>query len=112
MRLSQTFVRTSKTVQTEGESLNYQLLTKAGFVDQLMAGAYSYLPLGLRVLRKIEALVREEMNKLGAEELLMPMLHPKANWVATGGWDKIDVLFKIKSRTGNDYGLVRARKRS
>jgi prolyl-tRNA synthetase len=105
MRLSQTFVRTSKTVQTEGESLNYQLLTRAGFIDQLMAGAYSYLPLGLRVLRKIENVVREEMNKLGAEEVLMPMLHPKANWVTTGGWDKIDVLFKIKSRTGSDYGL-------
>jgi len=105
MRLSQTFVRPSKTVQTEGESLNYQLLTKAGFVDQLMAGAFSYLPLGLRVLRKIEALVREEMNKLGAAELLMPMLHPKANLVKTGAWDKVDVLFKIKSRTDNDYSL-------
>src|SRR5476651_1824751 len=105
MRLSQTFAKTSKTLSGEGESLNYQLLTRAGFVDQLMAGVYTYLPLGLRVLRKIEAVVREEMNGLGAEEILMPMLHPKANWVTTGGWDNIDILFKVKSQTGNDYAL-------
>jgi len=108
MRLSQSFVRPSKTVQTEGESLNYQLLTKGGFVDQLMAGAYSYLPLGLRVLRKIEMIIREEMDALGAEEILMPALHPRANWETTGGWDKIDVLFKIKSRTENDYALAQS----
>jgi prolyl-tRNA synthetase len=105
MRLSQTFAKTSKTLAGEGDSLNYQLLTRAGFVEQLMAGAYSYLPLGLVVLRKIEQIVREEMNGLGAEEILMPMLHPKANWVKTGGWDSIDVLFKLKSRTGHEYAL-------
>ena len=105
MKLSQSFVRPVKTTSGEGESLNYQLLTRAGFVDQLMAGAYSYLPLGLRVLRNIEQVVREEMNGIGAEELLMPTLHPKANWVKTGGWDNIDVLFKLESRTGNDYAL-------
>ncbi|MDB5178402.1 MAG: proS [Patescibacteria group bacterium] len=105
MRMSQTFVKSSKTLSGEGDSLNYQLLTRAGFVDQLMAGVYTYLPLGLRVLRKIEQVVREEMDALGAEEVLMPMLHPKEPWVKTGGWDSIDVLFKIKSRTGNDYAL-------
>ncbi|MDF2461412.1 MAG: proS [Candidatus Saccharibacteria bacterium] len=105
MRLSQTFAKTSKTLAGEGDSLNYQLLTRGAFVDQLMAGVYTYLPLGLRVLRKIENIVREEMDRLGAEEILMPMLHPKEPWVKTGGWDSIDVLFKIKSRTGNDYAL-------
>ncbi|HVQ45071.1 MAG TPA: aminoacyl--tRNA ligase-related protein [Candidatus Saccharimonadia bacterium] len=105
MRLSQTLFKTSKTLAGEGDSLNYQLLTRAGFVDQLMAGVYTYMPLGLRVLRKIEQVVREEMNGLGAEEILMPTLHPKEPWVKTGGWDGIDVLFKIKSRTGNDYAL-------
>ncbi len=105
MRLSQTFVKPTKTLEGEGESLNYQLLTRSGMVDQLMAGVYTYLPLGLRVLRKIEQVVREEMNSLGAEEILMPTLHPKANWVTTGGWDSIDVLFKLKSRTGNEYAL-------
>jgi prolyl-tRNA synthetase len=105
MRMSQSFVKPTKTLVGEGESLNYQLLTRGGFVDQLMAGAYTYLPLGLRVLRKIEQVVREEMNQLGADEILMPTLHPKAPWVTTGGWDSIDVLFKVKSRTGNDYAL-------
>lgn len=105
MKLSQSAFKTSKTLSGEGDSLNYQLLTRAGFVDQLMAGVYTYLPLGLRVLRRIEQIVREEMEGLGAEEILMPMLHPKDPWVTTGGWDSIDVLFKIKSRTGNDYAL-------
>jgi len=105
MRLSQSFVRPSKTLTGEGDSLNYQLLTRAGFVEQLMAGAYTYLPLGLIVLRKIEQVIREEMNALGAEEILMPVLHPKANWKTTGGWDKIDILFKLKSQTGNEYAL-------
>lgn len=85
--------------------MNAKLLQQAGFVDQLMAGVYSYLPLGLRVLRKIENVVREEMNMLGANEVLMPTLHPKANWEKTGGWSNIDVLFKINSRTGNEYAL-------
>ena len=105
MKLSQTHFKTSKTLSGDGDSLNYQLLTRAGFVDQLMAGVYTYLPLGLRVLRRIEQIVREEMDGLGAEEILMPMLHPKEPWTKTGGWDNIDVLFKIKSRTGNDYAL-------
>ena len=74
-------------------------------MDQLMAGVYSYLPLGLRVLRNIEGIVREEMNTIGGQELLMPILHPSSIWKQTGGWDKIDVLFKIKSRTGKDYAL-------
>lgn len=106
MRLSQTFGGTVRNVaKEEGDSLNYQLLTKGGFVNQLMAGVYTYLPLGLIVLRKIEQIVREEMNNLGSSEILMPTLHPKVNWVKTGGWDNIDVLFKIKSRTGHEYAL-------
>ena len=71
----------------------------------LMAGVYSYLPLGLIVLRKIEQIVREEMNTVDGQEVLMPTLHPKENWVITGGWDNIDVLFKIKSRTEKEYAL-------
>ncbi len=106
MKLSQTFGSTIKNIaKDEGDSLNYQLLTRGGFVSQLMAGVYTYLPLGLMVLRNIEQIVREEMNGLGASEILMPTLHPKINWVTTGGWDNIDVLFKIKSRTGHEYAL-------
>ena len=70
-----------------------------------MAGVYTYLPLGLRVLNKISQIVREEMDKIDGQEVLMPMLQPAANWKKTGGWDSIDVLFKVKSRTKKDYAL-------
>ncbi len=105
MKYSQTFVQTLKQAPKDAQTINHKLLTQAGYVDQLMAGVYSYLPLGLRVLRKIENIIREEMNNLGAEEILMPVLHPKTNWQTTGGWDKIDVLYKLHSRTGKDYAL-------
>ncbi len=105
MKLSNSFIRTSKQVPSDSDTINARLLTQGGFVSQLMAGVYSYLPLGLRVLRNIEQIVREEMNGIGAQEILMPTLHPKQIWETTGGWDNIDVLFKIKSRTGNDYAL-------
>jgi prolyl-tRNA synthetase len=70
-----------------------------------MAGVYSYLPLGLRVLNNIAQIVREEMNAVNGQEVLMPALHPAENWKKTKGWDRIDVLFKIKSRTEKDYAL-------
>ncbi len=96
---------TTRDVPKDEEAKNAQLLVRAGYVSKLMAGVYSYLPLGLRVLRNVEQIVREEMNALGAEEILMPTLHPKAPWETTGAWDKVDVLFKIKSRTENEYAL-------
>lgn len=105
MRMSHLFTKTSKTAPADVETTNAKLLVQSGFVHQEMAGVYSYLPLGLRVLRKISQVVREEMDALGAQEILMPALHPKAPWVTTGGWDSIDVLFKIKSRTNNEYAL-------
>lgn len=105
MRYSQIFSKTLRQAPATADTINHRLLTQAGFVDQLMAGVYSYLPLGLRVLRKIEQIVREEMDKIGGNEILMPILHPKENWVTTGGWDSIDVLFKIKSRSDKEYAL-------
>ncbi len=105
MRYSKSFVKTLRQPPASADTVNHKLLTKAGFVDQLMAGVYSYLPLGLMVLRNIEQIVREEMNEIGGEEILMPVLHPKDNWVTTGGWDSIDVLFKINSRTEKEYAL-------
>ncbi len=105
MRYTKLFTSTLRQPPREAETTNHKLLTQAGYVDQLMAGVYSYLPLGLSVLRNIEQIVREEMNEIGGQEILMPVLHPKENWVTTGGWDSIDVLFKIKSRTEKDYAL-------
>lgn len=105
MKLSQDFVKTRQLNIKNAQSVNHELLTAAGFVDQLMAGVYSYLPLGLKVLRNIEQIVREEMNAVGGQEVLMPILHPSNIWKTTGGWDNIDVLFKLKSRTDNEYAL-------
>ncbi len=105
MKYSKLFGKTLRQAPKEADTVNHKLLTQAGFVDQLMAGVYSYLPLGLRVLRKIEQVVREEMDAIGGQELLMPILHPGNIWKTTGGWEKIDVLFKVKSRTGKDYAL-------
>lgn len=105
MLQSELFARTERNAPKDEVSLNAQLLIRAGFVDKLMAGVYSYLPLGLKTLRRIEQVVREEMEAIGGQEVLMAMLHPKAIWETTGGWDKVDVLFKIQSRTEKEYAL-------
>ena len=105
MRQSHLFGKTIREAPKDEEAVNAKLLIRGGFVDKLMAGVYTFLPLGLRVLKNISEVVREEMNAIGGEELIMPMLHPKYIWTTTGGWDKVDVLFKIKSRTEKEYAL-------
>ena len=87
-----------KTLRTVNEpSKNAALLLKGGFIDQLSAGVYTYLPLGIRVLHRIEDIIRDEMNRAGGQEILMPVLQPKENWLRTGRWDTLDVLYKFKS---------------
>ncbi|KKT48964.1 MAG: Prolyl-tRNA synthetase [Candidatus Collierbacteria bacterium GW2011_GWC2_44_18] len=103
--MSKMGAKPEKMAPKDAETINHKLLVQAGFVRQLMAGVYTYLPFGLRVLRNIEKIVREEMDAIGGEEILMPMLHPAEIWKKTGGWDSIDVLFKLKSRTDRDYAL-------
>jgi len=105
MRYSTLFAKTSKTAPADADSVNARLLVQAGFVDQIMAGAYAWLPLGLRVLRKVEAIIREEMDSLGGQELHLTALQPKENWLQSGRWDSVDVLFKIPSQTGKEYAL-------
>ncbi|MDR0463404.1 MAG: hypothetical protein LBG64_04260 [Pseudomonadales bacterium] len=105
MKLSKLLFKPLKNPPANAETINHKLLVQGGFVRQLMAGVYSYTPLGLIVLNKISQIVREEMNATDSQEIHMPALHPKQNWVQTGGWDGIDVLFKIKSRTDKDYAL-------
>ncbi len=105
MRISRLFTKTSKSVPHDADSVNAKYLVQGGFVHQEMAGVYSWLPLGLRVLRKVEAIIREEMDGLGAQEILMSGLQPKENWMQTGRWDKVDVLFKIPSQTKKEYAL-------
>jgi len=91
MRFSQLFSKTSKSVSKETESINARLLTQAGFIYQEMAGVYAFLPLGWRVIQRIEAIVREEMDKISTE-LLLPSLSPAERWRATDRHDHIDVL--------------------
>ncbi len=105
MRQSQLFTKIERNAPKDETTKNAQLLVRAGFVSKLMAGVYSYLPLGLRVLNNIENIVREEMDAVGGQEISMAILHPKNIWQTTGGWDKIDVLFKLKSRTDKEYAL-------
>ncbi len=95
MRQSKLFTKISKNPPTGEESANAMLLEQAGFIQKLMAGVYSFLPLGLIVINKIENIVREEMNTIGGEEILMPALHPIENYKKTGR-EKIEDLFYTK----------------
>ena len=80
MRQSNLFTKTLKEAPKDEVSKNAQLLIRAGYVDKLMAGVYTFLPLGLRVIKKIEQIIREEMKSVGGVEIVMPALQPKANW--------------------------------
>lgn len=105
MRMSVIFSHTQKEAPNDEVSRNAALLIRAGFVDKLSAGVYSYLPLGFRVLKKIENIIREEMNALGAEEILLPSLHPKENWEKTGRWATMDDLYKVTDSSGRESAL-------
>jgi prolyl-tRNA synthetase len=108
MKYSKLFSKTLKAAPASADTINHKLLVQAGYVRQVMAGVYTYTPLGLRVLNNISKIIREEMDNIGAQEVLMPILHPSALWKQTGGWDKIDVLFKVKSRTDKEYALAQS----
>lgn len=107
MRQSHLFTKTFREPPKDEPSVNAQLLVRAGFVDKLAAGIYSYLPLGLRVLEKIKAVVREDMVAIGGQEILMPALHPKEPWAATGRWTDPGpaVMFQLKGRSDAEFGL-------
>ncbi len=105
MKQSQYFLKTSKTTSKDDVSINARLLEQGGFIHKELAGVYTFLPLGLRVLTKIENIIREEMNAIGASEVLMPSMQPKDNWLATERWDSMDVLFKIESQHGYEMAL-------
>ena len=104
MLQSKLFGHTIKEISKDEQSVNAQLLIRGGFVDKLMAGAYTYLPLGKRVLAKIEDIIREEMDAIGGQEILMPALQNKKDWQTTGRWD-VDVMMKVKTFFDKEYGL-------
>ncbi len=106
MKLSNQYIKSIKSEDSAVfDSRSHELLVKAGFIDQVASGIYTLLPPGLKVLTRIEQIVREEMDALGALETLMPNLHPKTLWDQTRRWDKVDVLFKLKSAHDREYGL-------
>lgn len=104
MRQTEIFTKALKEAPKDELSINAQLLIRAGFVDKLMAGVYSYLPLGFKVFKKIENIIREEINNIGGQELFLPVLHPKALWEKTGRW-QYDEMFKLKNREAKEFGL-------
>lgn len=107
MRVSQLFTKTSKTAPSDEIAKNAQLLIRAGFIHKEMAGVYAYLPLGLRVLEKIKTIVREEMNAIGGQEVMMTALQPSDIFEKTDRWDdaKVDNWFKTKLTNGTELGL-------
>ncbi|MFH1036917.1 MAG: aminoacyl--tRNA ligase-related protein [Patescibacteria group bacterium] len=104
MRQSKLFTKISKEFPKDESSINARFLIRAGFIDKLMSGVFSFLPLGLAVMGKIENIIREEMNKIGGQEILLPALHPKENWQLTDRW-KYPEMFKLKNRAEKDFSL-------
>jgi len=104
MRLSQSFYRTLKEIPKEAQIPSHQLMFRAGMIQQLSSGIYSYLPLALRSIRKIEKIIREELDSRSCEEILMPAVLPADLWRESGRWDLYgDLLLRFKDRRGNDY---------
>lgn len=106
MKQSTLFLRTQKTAPKDETAVNAQLLIRANFIEKLMAGVYSYLPLGFRVREKIMNIIREEMNALGSAELLMPALHPRSVWDTTGRWEGMKkIMYQFNDGSGKELGL-------
>ncbi len=108
MRLSKLFTKTRKDVPADETAKNAQLLIRAGFIHKVMAGVYAYTPLGLRVVEKIKQIVREEMNSINSQELIMTNLQSREPWELTGRWDDdvVDVWFKTKLKDDTEIGLA------
>ena len=105
-RMSELFLRTLRDDPADAEVPSHKLLIRAGYVRPVAPGLYSWLPLGLRVLRNIERIVREEMNAIGGQEILFPALLPRAPYETTNRWTEYgDSVFRLKDRRGNDYLL-------
>lgn len=104
MLFSRLFTKTERSEPRDEDAVNAKLLMRGGFIRKMSAGVFTYLPLGYRVLEKINKIIREEMNAIDAEEMLMPALVAKQYWETTGRWD-VDVVYKLKSTAGDEFGL-------
>ncbi|MDZ7798385.1 MAG: proline--tRNA ligase [Patescibacteria group bacterium] len=106
MKQSQLFCQTSKQASKDAETISQQYLTRGSYIDQLSAGIWTILPLGLKVFRKIENIIRHEMNKIGGQELFLPTLQPKRIWLDSGRWNKMEPpLFKLKDIHKKEFAL-------
>jgi prolyl-tRNA synthetase len=104
MKASQFLISTLKEAPADAEIVSHKLMMRAGLIKRLGAGIYNYMPMGLRVIRKVEAIIREEMNRAGAVELLMPVIQPAELWQETGRFDKMGPeLLRVKDRHGRDF---------
>jgi prolyl-tRNA synthetase len=104
MKASQFFISTLKEAPAEAEVVSQKLMMRAGYIKRLGAGIYSYMPMGLRVIRKVEAIIREEMTRAGAVELLMPVVQPAELWQESGRWDKMGPeMLRVKDRHDRDF---------
>ena len=106
MKFSQLFTKTLKEAPSDETAVNAQLLIRAGFISKVMAGVYEYMPLGLRVLEKINTIIREEINAIGGQELQMSVFQNKETWSATGRWESAkEVMYQFKDMNDKEYGL-------
>lgn len=105
MKQSFLFAKAIKEIPKDETSYNAQTLMRAGFIDKLGAGIYTFLPLGLKVLNKINNIIREEINAIGGQEILMPALTPKEIWQTTDRWENFDALFKLSGSDDKEYAL-------
>jgi prolyl-tRNA synthetase len=106
MRASRFFISTLKEAPSDAEIVSHQLMMRAGMIKRLGSGIYNYMPLGLRIIRKVEAIIREEMDAAGAIEMLMPVVQPAELWQETGRWDKMGPeLMRVKDRHGRDFAI-------
>src|SRR3989338_1606785 len=106
MRQSQLFTKTRKQLNQEETSINAQLLVRGGFINKLMAGVYTLLPLGKRVVDRIEQVIREEMNGVGGQEVAMPTLSAKDLWVTSGRWETMqDIFYMVTDEADHTYVL-------
>ncbi|MGE5665743.1 MAG: proline--tRNA ligase, partial [Betaproteobacteria bacterium] len=104
MRASTFFISTQKEAPADAEVVSQKLMLRAGMIKKLAAGIYNYMPLGLRSIRKIEAIIRDEMNRAGAVELLMPVIQPAELWQESGRWQKYGPeLLRLKERHDRDF---------
>ncbi len=106
MRASRFFISTLKEAPSDAEIVSHKLMMRAGMIKRIGSGIYTYMPMGLRVIRKVEAIIREEMNNAHAIELLMPLVQPAELWQETGRWDKMGAeLMRVKDRHGREFAI-------